>query len=555
MRVAELILDVLVAHGVRHVFGIPGDAINDLTHAISKRDDIEFVLVRHEEAGAFMAAAQAKLTGRLTACVGTAGPGAIHLLNGLYDAKQDHAPVIAITGQAGTEHIGTSYHQEVNLERLFSDVAEYSQTVMSEDQLPALMLEACKAATSKSGIAHISIPTDVAGRNVNPKRKDFALGSGFGEMQPCRESLDQACKLIDKANKITILAGIGAHNAREELLELSERLKAPIVRTLRAKDVLDECEDACVGGTGLLGSTAGSEAMEGCDLLLMVGTDLPYTEFYPKNAEVIQIETDPGRMGRRVALSVPLYGHAKPTLAMLLAEVAQKESDDFYVEIQGKKREERNRLAKSELSDAHPIKPQRAVAELNRIVPDDTIFVCDTGTTTAWTARHLQIGDKQRYTLSSSLASMGFALPGAIGAQLAYPDRPVVAITGDGGFAMLMSDFVTAVARDLPITVVIFNNNELSFIGLEQEAKGYAKHAIDLINPDFCAIAEACGGKGIRVEKADDLERAYRDALASACPTVVDVKVDADEIIMPPKVTADQAIKFGLAKVKGALSE
>jgi thiamine pyrophosphate-dependent acetolactate synthase large subunit-like protein len=550
MRVADLVLEVLAAHGVKHVFGVPGDAINDITYAIQRRDDMEFILVRHEEAGSFMASAQAKLTGRLAACVGTAGPGAVHLLNGLYDAKLDHAPVIAITGQTATQFIGTGYHQEVDTERLFSDVSEYSRTVMTEDQMPALMLEACKAAISAPGVAHIAIPTDVAGRRVASKRNDFRLGSEKGETRPCEPSLTEAVRLINESEKPAILAGIGAASARQELLTLSDRLNAPIVRTLRAKDYIDEDDKSCIGGLGLLGSQAGSAAMDGCDLLIIVGADYPYVSFYPDNAKIIQIEPNPRRMGRRAPVAAPLRAHAKPALEALLERISAKKSGRFYEDMQKEKAKEREKHAKTETADADPIKPQRAMAELAAAAPDNAIFLCDTGTTTAWTARHLRVRDGQRYTLSSALASMAFALPGAIGAQLSFPDRPVIAIAGDGGFAMLMADFVTAVKYDLPITCVVFNNSKLGFIALEQEAKGLPEHSIDLLNPDFVAFAEACGGSGFRVESAKGLRETYAQAIALKKPVVIDIAVDPNELIMPPKITLEQAVNFGIAKAR-----
>ncbi len=554
MRVADLILDVLAAHGVRDVFGVPGDAINDITYALRKRDDMRFILVRHEEAGAFMASAQAKLSGRLAACVGTSGPGAIHLLNGLYDAKLDHAPVIAITGQIPTQYIGTGYHQEVDLEGLFSDVAEYSKTVMTEDQLPGLVLEACKAAIAAPGVAHISLPTDVAGRNLKPERCDFAIGSEKGETRPCDPSLEEAVRLIDEAEDIAILAGIGASGSRAELLALSERLNAPIARTLRAKDFIDEDVEACIGGLGLLGGVPASDAMDNCDLLLIVGADFPYTSFYPKKAKIVQIEPTPARMGRRAAVAGPLRGHAKPTLDALLDRVSAKESDQFYQSIQDAKRRWRSAQEKAEQSDAKPIRPQRLVAELAAAAPDDAIFICDTGTSTAWTARHLPVREQQRFTLSSSLASMAFALPGAIGAQLLYPDRKVIAIAGDGGFAMLMGDFVTATRYELPIVCVILTNDKLGFIALEQEAKGLPEHSIDLLNPDFVAFAHACGGVGFRVEEPAEISVALEKAFASAKPSLLDVRVDPKELIIPPRITLEQAANFGLAKVKEFLS-
>ena len=550
MRVADLILDVLSAHGVRDVFGVPGDAINDITYAIKKRDDMRFILVRHEEAGAFMASAQAKLSGRLAACVGTSGPGAIHLLNGLYDAKLDHAPVIAVTGQIPTQYIGTGYHQEVDLEGLFSDVAEYSKTIMTEDQLPGLVLEACKAAIAAPGVAHISLPTDVAGRQIKPERCDFAIGSEKGETRPCDPSLEKAIRLIDEAEDIAILAGIGAAGARAELLELSKRLNAPIARTLRAKDFIDEDVEACIGGLGLLGGVPASDAMDSCDLLLIVGADYPYTSFYPKKAKVVQIEPAPARMGRRVAVAGPLRGHAKPTLEALLEQVGAKKSDKFYRTLQDAKRHWRSAQEKAERSDSKPIKPQRLVAEIAAAAPEDAIFICDTGTSTAWTARHLPVGEQQRYTLSSSLASMAFALPGAIGAQLLYPDRKVIAVAGDGGFAMLMADFVTATRYGLPIVCVVLNNDKLGFIALEQEAKGLPEHSIDLLNPDFVAFAHACGGIGFRVEEPAEIAPSLEEAFASEKPSLLDVRVDPKELIIPPRITLEQAANFGLAKVK-----
>ncbi|MEM8852306.1 MAG: thiamine pyrophosphate-dependent enzyme [Pseudomonadota bacterium] len=554
MRVAELVLEILAAHGVRHIFGVPGDAINDMTNALRTRDDMDFVLVRHEEAGAFAASATAKLTGKLAACMGTSGAGAIHLLNGLYDAKLDHAPVIAITGQVATEYVGTDYHQEVDLERLFSDVAVYSRTVMTESQLPGVMLEACKAALAAPGVAHISLPTNLAGRDTKLERTDFAIGSELGEMRPCGPSMNEAVRLIDEAHAVAILAGIGAAGARQELLALSRRLKAPIVRTLRAKDVIDEDEEACVGGLGLLGGAPGSAAMDGADLVIIVGADYPYVSFYPDTAKIVQIEPAPVRMGKRAPVAAPLRGHAKVTLQDLLSRVAEKPSDAFYRKIVEDKAKQRRAWAKAETSDATPIRPQRLVAEVEKAAPDDAIFLADTGTSTAWTARHLTVKEGQRFTLSSGLGSMAFSMAGAIGAQLAFPDRRVIAILGDGAFAMLMADFVTAVRYELPIICVVLNNHKLGFIALEQESKGFPEHAIDLVNPDFVAVAKACGGHGIAVENPGKIAGAMAEALEAGVATVISVEVDPGESIIPPKITLKQAYQFGIAKTRELFS-
>jgi len=553
MRVADLILDILAAHGVRDVFGIPGDAINDFTDALRKREDMNFVLVRHEEAGAFMASAQAKLTGRMTACMGTSGPGAIHLLNGLYDAKMDHAPVIAITGQAPTRFIGTEYHQEVDLERLFSDVAEYSRTVMTEDQLPAVMMEACKAALAAPGVGHVSVPTDISGRKVSTGAVKFDIGASMGESVPCEPSMKAALEIIAGSRRPAILAGIGCRNARKELLELSARLNAPIVRSLRAKDVLDEDVEACIGGLGLLGGVPGVEAMEQCDCLIIAGSDFPYVSFFPKDARIIQIESSPGRMGRRAPVNAPLHGHCKPTLTALLSKIEQRKDNDFYKKMQKAKAGWLKSQQGAMTSDSTPIRPQRVMAALNAAAPRDTIYLADTGTATAWTARHLIVKESQRYTLSGALASMAFAMPGAIGAKFAYPDRPVCAIAGDGGFAMLMADFITSVTYDRPIVCVVLNNSKLGFIALEQEAKGLPQHSIELVNHDFTAFAEACGAKGERITQPDELEPALERAFSSDVSVLLDVVVNPDELIMPPKITPEQAWNFGLAKAREIL--
>lgn len=550
MRVADLVLDILAAHGVEQVYGVPGDAINDFTFALQKRDDMEFVMVRHEEAGAFMASAQAKLTGRMTACMGTSGPGAIHLLNGLYDAKMDHAPVIAITGQAPTQHVGTEYHQEVALERLFSDVAEYTRTVMTPDQLPEVMIEACKAALAAPGVGHIAIPSDVSGRSVKSTRSTYDLGVSRTQSMPCAGDLENAADLINGSKRVAILAGIGCAGARDELLAVSDRIGAPIIRSLRAKDVIDEDVEACIGGLGLLGSAPGSAAIEKCDCLILAGSDFPYVDFFPDDAKIIQIDSSPTRLGRRAKVDIPLAGHCQPTLETLLSRVEAKEDRSFFDAMQERKTDWNRQQADRRQSEDTPIAPERVMQELNRIAPADTVYTVDTGTSTAWAARHLIVTENQRFTLSGALASMAFAPSGAIGAKFAYPDRPVCAISGDGGFAMLMADFITAVRYDRPVVNVVLNNSKLGFIALEQEAKGLPEHAIGLENPDFVAFAKACGGHGVRVEDPDDLAGALREAFKQDKASIIEVMVDPDALIMPPKVSAEQAINFGIAKTR-----
>ena len=552
MTVSDVLLEILAYHGVRHLFGIPGDAINDVMDAVRRQDRLSYIGVRHEEAGAFAASAQAKLSGSLAACVGTAGPGAIHLLNGLYDAKLDHAPVIAITGQVATGFIGTQHHQEVHLERLFADVAVYSQTITTEKQVPDVFLEACHAAIAHRGVAHVSIPTDVSGRPASLDGSHRIRTAMPGRIAPTVADCDAAVTAIEAAERIVILAGVGCAGAREELVAFAEGVGAPIVRSLKAKDIIDDDHPLCIGGLGLLGGKPAVKAMNDCDLLIMVGTDFPYRDFYPSGAMTIQIDIQPTQIGRRHPVDIALVGHAGPTLAHLTSLVSKPERGDFLDRMQEAMRDWSKRQDKVETDDRTPLAPPRVMRAIAEVAPEKAIFLCDTGTATAWTARHLRVKESQRYTLSGGLASMAFALPAAIGAQLAYPDHRAVAIAGDGGFAMLMADFVTAVRHRLPIVVVVLNNAKLAFIKFEQEAKGLPDWGTDLLNPDFAAFARACGGAGYSVTTVEELDAALVEAFAGDQPAVIDVMVDPNALIMPPEIRLSQAVNFGLAKIREA---
>ncbi len=551
MNVSDLLLKVLHNHGVKQLFGIPGDAINDVTDAIRRQNSIDFVQVRHEETGAFAASAQAKLTGGLAACMGTSGPGAIHLLNGLYDAKMDHAPVVAITGQIATDYIGSEYHQEVDLKSLFADVAVFNEELVNVEQMPDLIMAACRAAITENGVAHLSLPTNMSGLKVGGVDKSRLVPLGCPSVSlPDPKLCREAAELISQAERPVIFAGIGCRDARPELLALAERIKAPIVRSLRGKDVIDDEHPLCIGGVGLLGGSPAVHAFADCDLLIMAGTDFPYREFYPENAKYIQIDTVAQHIGRRHRVDVGLVGDAKSTLARLTVEVPETSERKFFdhaLKSMGvwTRRQERTRTSEKE-----PITPARLIREVSDRAPADTIFLCDTGTSTAWTARHLSVGEGQRYALSGGLASMAFALPAAIGAQLAYLERTVIAIAGDGGFGMLMQDFVTAVRYDLPIVVVVLNNGKLGFITLEQEGAGLPDYGTELANPDFAKFAESCGGTGVTITKPEEIGPAIDRAIASSKATVLNVTVDPDALIMPPKIELGHAVNFTLAKAK-----
>lgn len=552
MNVADVLLRILREYDVDRIFGIPGDAINDVTDAIRRQDDIAFINVRHEEAGAFAASATAKLTGRLAVCVGTAGPGAIHLLNGLYDAALDQAPVLAVTGQVARGFIGTQAHQEVDLKALFSDVAVFSETVTTPDQAPGILTRACHAAMAHRGVAHVSIPTDVAGetcafdgcRPLGPSRP--------GRVTPTEPDCKAAADMIDASQKVVILAGIGCAEARDELLAFAETAQAPIVRSLRAKEVIDDAHPQCIGGLGLLGGRPAVQAMDDCDLLVMVGTDFPYLDFYPASAQVIQIDIDSTHIGRRVPVDIGLVGDAGGILAALTDAIGTSRDDRFLTRMQAEMQKWRDAREELETDGNTPISPPALMRAISDTAPDDTIYLIDTGTSTAWSARHLNVRAGQRYTLSGGLATMAFAFSGALGAQLAYPERRVIAICGDGAFAMLMGDFVTAVKYQLPIVTVVLNNAKLGFIQLELEAKGLPDWGTDLTNPDFAAVAVACGGWGRQVTDPGDLRPALDEALVQKSPALLDVRVDPDALIMPPKITIGVAARFGMSRLREA---
>lgn len=548
--VSDALLETLADAGVTTVFGIPGDAINSLVEAVRKQDRIRFVQVRHEEAGAFAASAQAKLTGGLAVCVGTAGPGAVHLLNGLYDAKLDHAPVLAITGQVPTRQLGSGYHQEVDLYTLFKDVSLFNQTVVNPEQIPRLAAHACQAALSGRGVAHLSLPVDVAAAPAadEPRRR---VWTGTARTVPCAEDLDRAAELLGGARRVVILAGIGALHARGPLLDLAQRLQAPIIKTLRGKELLPDDHSQTLGGLGLLGTRPAVDAMESCDALLLVGTDFPYEDFYPEGVPAIQIDVDPDRLGRRYPLDVALRGHADLALRALSGRLGDSERDGAWLRsLQEDMEEWREEMEDAETSEDEPLRPQAVARLVGGLADDDAIFLADTGAVTVWAARNLRIRGNQRFVLSSSLASMGFGLPGAIGAQLAYPDHQVVALVGDGSMAMLMGDLVTPVKYALPITVVVFNNGKLGLIQMEQEVQGYPEYQTALLNPDFAAVAEACGAKGISVHRVSDLLPALEEAYGFDGPAVLDVAVEPEELTLPPRISAAQAFGYGVAKAR-----
>lgn len=561
---AELLIKRLAEWGVDTIFGLPGDGINGIMEGLRRHSDrVKFVLVHHEEAAAFMACAYAKATGKIGVCLATSGPGGIHLANGLYDAKLDHVPVLAITGLQESTVLGTGYQQEVALDRLYQDVAEYNQVVMNPAQMPALVDVAIRTAYARRGVAHLTFPNDIqiapAGQDpyatVAPVRPPSTAPIYLAPaVRPRDEDLRQAADVLNAGGKVAILAGIGARGAGRQVELAADKLGAPIVKSLLGKMVVGDDSPYTTGGLGLLGTKPSEELMEEADTLLMLGTNFPYTKFLPEpgKAKVVQVELDPARAGVRIPTDVPLVGDVGATLEALLPLIERKDRA-FLTKYQEKTRDWREAMAALESSERDPIAPQYLARELDAQAADDAILTCDSGTIATWAARHWQIRDGREFYLSGTLATMAPGLPYALGIQHAYPGRQVIAFVGDGGFAMLMAEFHTAMRYQLPVKVVINNNNALGQILWEQMVLGFPEHGVRFGEPlpDYAAWARGCGGFGVHVSKPGDLPGALQEALAHPGPALLDVAVNPDEPPLPGKVSYDQAKKFAESWLHG----
>jgi pyruvate dehydrogenase (quinone) len=562
---AESLIERLAEWDVDTVFGLPGDGINGIMEGLRRhRDKVRFVLVHHEEAAAFMATGYAKATGKIGVCLATSGPGGIHLLNGLYDAKLDHAPVLAITGMQETSVLGTAYQQEVHLDRLFEDVAEYNMMITNPAQLPSLVDIAVRTAYARRGVAHLTLPNDlqVADADADPWKHVAparAPQTSPVYLQPAgiprQEDVEWAAEVLNSAERPAMLVGAGALHARVEVLAVAEALGAPVVKTLPGKAVIPDDSSYSTGGIGLLGTRPSEELMEDADVLLMVGTNFPYSKFLPEpgKTRVVQLEADPARAGTRIATDVPVVCDAKEGLRALLPLLSSRDGNAHLTKYQEKMGKWRADMGALESPDRDPIAPQYVVSVLDDQAADDAIMTCDSGTIATWAARHWAIRGGREFYLSGNLASMAPGLPYAIAMQHAHPGRQVIAYVGDGGFAMLMAEFLTAVQQRLPVKVVINNNNSLGQILWEQMVLGYPEHGVRFPDPepDFSTWARACGGFGAKVSKAGDVVPAIREALAHDGPALVDVDVNPNEPPMPGKVTYEQAKSFGQAFLKG----
>jgi pyruvate dehydrogenase (quinone) len=558
---ADILIETIIDWGVDTVFGLPGDGINGIMEALrTRQDQVRFVQVRHEEAAAFMACGYAKYTGKLGCCLATSGPGGIHLLNGLYDAKLDQAPVLALTGQTYSDLKGSNFQQEINMVRLFEDVCIYNQEVINPNQIEMLANEACRHALNQRGVAHITFPVDY--QEVVPKgkgsmhKREGSTNSHWAPAMAVPEDheIAQAAEILNRGEKLAILVGQGALKAGPEVAEIADRLGAPIIKALLGKGVVPDDHPLTTGGIGLLGTTPSQEAMEKCDTLVIIGSSFPYMEFLPKpgQAHCVQIDDKPNRIGLRYPVDVGLVGDAKRTLRGLIPLLQRKEDRSFVEKAQEGMKDWRELLAAQEQRDDVPIKPQRVAWELSQLTPNDAIISADSGTNTVWIARHFDIRGTQQFSCSGTLATMAPALPYAIAAKLAFPERASIAFIGDGGFSMLMAEFLTAVKYDLPIVVVIIKNDVLGQIKWEQIVfLGNPQYGVELHNPDFAKFAEICGGVGFKVEHPDQIRPALQQALIANKPAIVEVTVDPLEPPMPPKVTLKQTAHFAEALAKG----
>jgi len=561
MNASDLMVEGLIDWGVSAVFGIPGDGINGIMEALrQRRDRIQFIQVRHEEAAAFMACAYAKYTGRLGCCLATSGPGGIHLLNGLYDAKMDQAPVLALTGQTYSDLQGSKFQQEVNMTLLFEDVSIYNQEVINPNQVPMLVNEACRHALNHRGVAHITFPVDYqvkepSGDLSTHKREGHTTNRWSPPLTvPPEDQLRLAAFLLNEAKKPVILVGQGALGATAEVIEIAEKLGAPIVKALLGKAVVPDDHPLTTGGLGLLGTRPSEEAMEECDALLIIGSSFPYMEYLPKpgQAKGIQIDDKADRIGLRYPVEVGLVGSARPTVAALSRFLQRKEDRGFLEKAQAGMHDWWELMQTRALRDDVPIKPQRVAWELSQLADDDAIISTDSGTITTWIARYFKMRQKQMFSCSGTLATMAPGLPYSIAAKVAYPDRQSIAFVGDGGFSMLMAEFLTAVKYKLPIVVVIIKNNVLGQIKWEQIVfLGNPEYGVELHNPDFAKYAEACGGLGFTVREPREIRPALQQAIDSGKPSLVEVYVDPNEPPMPAKVSADQALHFAEALARG----
>jgi pyruvate dehydrogenase (quinone) len=554
--VAEEVAIQLSNIGITQIFGITGDALNAFTNAIRIHDKIEWFTVRHEETASFAAAAQAEITQQLAVCAGTIGPGALHLINGLYNAKRDKCPVLCITGEVPTPETDGPYFQEINTDKAFDDICVFNATMTSASQMPRILQQAVSDAISKRGVAHIAIPTDISLTMIEGNAP-IQLFEDNTPSVPTDSEIDELAALINQAKNISFLIGRGCRDAKQQVSKLAEKLSAPIAHSVKGTEAIDYNHPHSIGGIGFVGTPHGLAVLDECDLLLMLGTDFPYRAFLPKKCHIAQIDIKPEHLGRRTKIDIGVVGDIAITINALIDKVETR--TNFSLKKLQKRRDEW--LEKTEETYATkdtskgPIHPQSIFLGLSKLANDDAIFTADIGETTVWIARYLKMHSKQRIISSFNHGSLGVALPAAIGAQALDRKRQVISISGDGGFGMLMADLITAARYELPITQIILNNGKFGFVELEMESSGMPRYATDLVNPDFTLVAKACGFEGITVTEPKELMGALTYALKTPKPVLLNIFINPSELLIPPKLDPVTAFKFMQGKVREMLIE
>ena len=551
---ADFMAETLARAGVKRIYGVVGDSLNGFTDALRRLESIEWVHMRHEEGAAFAAGAEAHITGELAVCAGSCGPGNLHLINGLFDCQRSGVPVLAIAAHIPSTEIGIDYFQATHPESLFKDCSHYVELVSSPALMAQVLNRAIRVAVAKRGVAVVVIPGDVALQPAQGASSSWLVPSRPA-VCPGEREIDQLAALLDTSERVTLFCGAGCAGAHDEVMQLARKLQAPIVHTLRGKEHLEYDNPNDVGMTGLVGFASGYKAMKSCDMLLILGADFPYRQFFPEQARIAQVDLRPEALGNRCPLNLGVLGGVKETLTALLPKIAAK-SDSSYLqraqEDYAHARKELDALAELD-GDTRLIHPQAVTRVVSELAAEDAIFTCDVGTPIAWTARYLKVNGKRRIVGSFNHGSMANAMLHAIGAQAACPRRQVISFSGDGGFSMMMGDFITLLQLKLPVKIILLNNGTLGFVELEMKAGGFLDTGCDLRNPNFAAMAEAVGIKGIRVEKPLELHAAVREALEHDGPALVDVVSARQELVMPPVTTFGEAHKFGLFMMRAVL--
>jgi pyruvate dehydrogenase (quinone) len=554
--IAELMVESLKNAGVKRVYGLPGDSLNGFTDALRRDGTLEWVHVRNEEVAAFAAGADAHLMGSLAVCAASCGPGNLHLINGLFDCHRSRVPVLAIAAHIPSSEIGTNYFQETHPQNLFKECSDYCEMVGIPEQMPRVLEIAMRTAINMSGVAVVVLPGDVLLHNAPDDRSVLPMKMAKPLIRPNDEELREAAAILNAGKKITILGGAGCKDAHAELVAIADALKSPIVYALRGKEHIEYDNPFDVGLTGLIGFSSGYHAMEDSDVLLMLGTDFPYPQFFPKYAKVIQIDIRGNQIGRRTTVDLGLIGSVKESLSALLPLLEAKIDSahlDAQVKDYKKVREGLEELAGTDRNKT-PIHPQYVARLVDQLADDNAIFTCDVGTPTVWAARYLTMNGRRRLLGSFSHGSMACAVPQAIGAQSAFPGRQVVTLSGDGGLAMMLGDLLTLRQLKLPIKMVVFNNGALAFVELEMKAAGIVTYATDLDNPSFAEVANAIGIHGVRVDQPSDLESALRTAFTTPGPALIEVMVNRLELSMPPHISLDQMKGFSLYMARSIFS-